>query len=150
MPRRTIVVLAMAAMIFLGGCGPAIHASFVLADASGYRVKSPCGEVIATVEVVQSLSPTTVEVCWRAVAHEESGANEIRLFEENPGYTSSRVAGPLDPSGDYIVEVNGVRGSSFVPKELSPGRGVWLIDTFDVSDLAKEQRKVDKLLGCTR
>ena len=150
MPRRAFVVLTLAVVFFLTGCGPTIHASFVLADSSGYRVKSPCGEGITSVKVLKGVSASEVAIYWSAEAHEESAADEIMLFKENPGYTSTHVASPLEQAGEYFVEVNGVRGTSFVPSELRPGKGAWLIDTFDSSDLPKEQKKVDSLLNCIR
>ena len=149
MPRRTLVVLAVMVALFLSGCVMPGRAPMVLADSDGYTVISPCGDPISTIEVRKSLDPTATEPYWSAEAHVESAATRIRLFSSPAGYASTPVASAMDPRGEYIVWINGVStGTVLVPGELKPGRGIWFSESFDVANLAKEQKRVaDRVCG---
>lgn len=143
MARLTPFVIAMAAALSLSGCVMPGKIPLLVADADGYIAISPCGDPIVSIEVRKSLSATSTEPYWKAEAHLEAAATQVRLFSVTPGYASTSVVGALQPGAEYLVEINDVTGASgFVGGELKAGRGQWQNDRFDVADLAVEQAKV--------
>lgn len=148
MPKVALRVISIGlALLLMSGCGPAIHGPYVLADAKGYRAKSPCGELITKVEVLRILEPGSFETYWVAQAHVESASDELTLFSPNAGYSSTPVTSTLLPGAQYDVIINDAEaGTSLIPRELSSGRGAWLSDNFDLANMAKEQKKVTSLL----
>lgn len=145
------IVIAVATALSLAGCVMPGQIPLLIADAEGYMAISPCGEPITTIEVrkwVASTGPT--EPYWKAQAHPEDAAKQVRLFSLSPGYSSTAVNGPLEPGAEYLVEINNIGESSgFVVGQLIAGRGKWQNDNFDVAELAAEQQKVSGMV-CPR
>jgi hypothetical protein len=107
-------------------------------DVSGYLVKSPCGELITKVEVLKVVKPGSWEPYWTAQAHAEVATDELALFTNTPGYSITPVKGAMEAGVEYLVIINDEGGGTDIEVgRLRPGRGAWLSDTFDISDIGQ-------------